>query len=157
MYKGHKLSYDFLYKSKFDKMVNIAYRTLGCMESAEDMVQETFFRALKSWNKVTEHPEPELWLIKTLTYLTNNEKKRHSNFAELPLDYFEGMADGQEEPLEYVLPKQMSEKDKQILIWRFEKRLDYRQMADLLGISESACRSRLSRAMKRYRDLVVKK
>ena len=49
------------------------------------------------------------------------------------------------------MPAQLSEEDKQLLIWRFEKQLSYREISGRLGISEAGCRSRVSRAVARCR------
>ena len=40
------------------------------------------------------------------------------------------------------------------MIWRYEQRLGFREIADKLGIAEASCRSRLSRAVKRCKELM---
>ena len=51
----------------------------------------------------------------------------------------------------------LSREDREILIWRFEEDLSYGELADRLGISETGCRSRVFRAVKRCRALWEKK
>lgn len=153
-----EISFDALYKSQYEKMIKLAYRMLGSMESAQDIVQEAFMLALLRWDEVSAHPLPEGWLALTVRNLVQNERRRYENHEELPLDSFTEQPDThQEHPLSYLLPKKLSEEDCRILIWRFEQQMDYQQMADRLGISESACRSRVARAVKRCRNLLTKK
>ncbi len=47
---------------------------------------------------------------------------------------------------------ELAEGDRQVLLFRFLYDLDYREIACVLGISESACRVRVHRAMKRLRS-----
>lgn len=131
---------------------------LGSMENAQDIVQEAFMLALTCWDEVSSHPLPEGWLALAVKNLVRNELRRFSNHEELPLDFFaEQAAPRNEYPLSHLLSNKLSEEDRQLLIWRFEKQMDYRQMADRLGISETACRSRVSRAVQRCRNLFIKK
>lgn len=153
-----EISFNALYKSQYEKMIKLAYRMLGSMESAQDIVQEAFILALLRWDEVSVHPLPEGWLALTVRNLVQNERRRYANHEELPLDSFAEQPDTrQEHPLSHLLPEKLSEEDRRILTWRFEQQMDYRQMADRLGISESACRSRVSRAVKRCGNLLTKK
>ena len=52
-----------------------------------------------------------------------------------------------------TLPRQLSPQDREVLLWRFEQGLDYDEIANLLGISEVGGRSRVSRAVRRFRAL----
>lgn len=153
-----EISFNALYKSQYDKMLKLAYRMLGSPESARDIVQETFTLAFLHWDEVSTHPAPEAWLALTVRNLVQNERRRFFNHEELPLDSFKEHADTRTEyPLSHLLPKGLSEEDQRILIWKFEKQMGCQQIADHLGISETACRSRVSRALKRCKKLLTKK
>lgn len=57
--------------------------------------------------------------------------------------------------LDLLLPKQLSREEREILVWRFEQQMEYREIADRLGISEVGCRSRVSKAIahcRRYKN-----
>ena len=152
-----EISFDALYKSQYEKMIKLAYRMLGSMESAQDIVQETFMLALLRWDEVSVHPLPEGWLALTVRNLVQNERRRYANHEELPLDSFMEQPDTRQEyPLSHLLPKKLSEEDRQLLIWKFELQMDNRQIADRLGISITASKNRVSRAVKRCRNLLKK-
>ena len=53
-----------------------------------------------------------------------------------------------------LLPDALSDKDREILLLRFEKKMDHPDIAEYYGISESASRKRLSRALKNCRKLM---
>ena len=142
-----------LYEELHDKMLRVAYRMTGSMDAAEDLVQETFLFALFRQDELLRHPLPEGWLMRTLQNLVLNERRKAAAHAEVPLDSLLNLADeSAAAPLEEALPRQLSQQDREILIWRFEQDLDYSQIADRLGISETGCRSRVFRAIRRCRD-----
>ena len=57
-----------------------------------------------------------------------------------------------------ILPDSLaiSAKDREILLLRFEKKMDHPDIAEYYGISESASRKRLSRALKNCRKFCAK-
>lgn len=65
---------------------------------------------------------------------------------EVPLDaLFDQAAEADSPPLAESLPRRLSPQDREVLLWRFEQGLDYDEIAERLGISETGCRSRVSR------------
>jgi len=58
-------------------------------------------------------------------------------------------------PLDHVLPAQLNGEERKVLIWRYEQRINYSEMADRLGISEAACRNRVSRAVAKCRKYMM--
>lgn len=144
-----------LYEKQYEKMMRFSYRMVGTVEGAQDLVQETFLIALYNQDKLFGHPNPEGWLMKTLRNRILNEQRRVQNHMEIPLDTVVNMLSKEQDlPLESVLPKQLSKEEREILIWRFERQMDYRDIADRLGISEAGCRSRVSRAVARCKKFL---
>ena len=126
-----------LYLQLYEKLFRVAYRMMGSSESAEDLVQQTFLLALFQGEALRAHPCPEGWLMKALHNLAINERRRTA----------------QRGALAETLPRQLSPQDREVLLWRFEQGLDYDEIANLLGISEVGGRSRVSRAVRRFRAL----
>ena len=137
-----------LYETQYEKLFKVAYRMIGSTESAQDLVQEVFLLALFHQDELSTHPLPEGWLMITLKNLVLNERRRMKSHPEVPLgSIVEVSGEEPSTPLDMLLPKKLSEEDRKILIWRFEQQMEYREMADRLGISETGCRSRVSRAV----------
>ena len=144
-----------LYEDLHDKMLRVAYRMVGSVETSEDLVQNAFLLALFRENELMQHPNPEGWLMRVLQNLALNERRRLKSHPETSLDSLLDLAgETPANALEDMLPKQLSKADREILIWRFEQNMDYDEIAERLGISETGCRSRVSRAVKRCRELL---
>lgn len=148
----------WLYETYYERLLRAAYRMVGCVELARDLVQDVFLFALFHSDKLRDHPAPEGWLMLTLRNFVQNERRRSDKYSMVSLEAvgeFPGKTP--ELPLELFLPKGLSEAERTVLIWRFERRMEYREMADLLGISETGCRSRVSRAIERCGKLLREK
>ena len=93
--------------------------------------------------------------MRVLQNLARNEQKLAKQHPETSLDsLFYVAGETPSSSLDEVLPKQLSTQEREILIWRFEQNMDYSEIANRLGISEPGCRSRVSRAIKRCRELL---
>jgi len=77
-----------------DSLYNTAYRMTRSAEDAEDLVQETYFKAYKYYDKFEEGTNLKAWLFKILknTFINNYRKKklepRSVDFADIE-DSFE--------------------------------------------------------------------
>jgi RNA polymerase sigma-70 factor (ECF subfamily) len=88
-----------------DSLYNTAYRMTRSSEDAEDLVQETYFKAYKYYDKFEEGTNLKAWLFKILknTFINNYRKKklepRSVDFAEIE-DSFERIVrrDNNEQP-----------------------------------------------------------
>ena len=88
-----------------DSLYNTAYRMTRSAEDAEDLVQETYFKAYKYYDKFEEGTNLKAWLFKILknTFINNYRKKklepRSVDFAEIE-DSFERIVrrDNSEQP-----------------------------------------------------------
>src|SRR5215831_19188210 len=86
--------FDSLAMPYLDSLYNTAYRMTRSAEDAEDLVQETFFKAYKYYDKFEEGTNLKAWLFKILknTFINNYRKKklepRSVDFAEIE-DSFE--------------------------------------------------------------------
>lgn len=146
-----------LYESLHDKMIKVAYRMIGNIETAEDLVQSTFLLALFHQNELLQHPSPEGWLMRVLQNLALNERRRLKRHQDISLDTLINVAGvSPATSIREILPKKLPEHEKEILIWRFEENLDYDEMASRLGISPSGCRSKVCRAISHCRKLLEK-
>ena len=141
-----------LYYANQDKLFRLAYRLVGSEEKAEELVQEAFVLAILHEAELLTHPKPDKWLMVTLKYQILNYWRRKESSSELSLDdFFSLEAEPIRDPLETVLPKELTEAERQVLIWRVEEQLDYVEMSERLGVTQNACRLRLMRAVRECR------
>ena len=144
-----------LFDQEYPKLIRLAYRLTGSMEMAQDLVQETFLLAVVRYEELTAHPKVGGWLTMTMYNLARNERRRYERHPEIPLESVINVSkEDQPRSLEELLPYQLSASDREILIWRYALQLDYPDIASRLGISEKACRMRVSRSLKRCKEIL---
>lgn len=136
-------------------MVRLTYRRVGDGHLAEDLVQETFLTACWKADQVCSHPRPTGWLFETLNYLTLREVRR-SYHTEVLLDETSDAYGELELPMHIYLPAGLSEQDKELILLRVDKGLSFDEIAEYYGITNVACRKRLSRAIQKCRTLLEK-
>ena len=141
-----------LYRTNRDKMFRYAYRLIERVDKAEELVQEAFVLALIHESKLMNHPNPMSWLFVTLKYQIMNDRRRKESSSEISLDdFFSLEAEPLKETLDTSLPKELSDSERQLLIWKFEGQIDYEKMSERLGITKNACRIRVMRAVEKCR------
>ena len=144
-----------LYREEYPALYRVAYRLMGSRDDAQDMIQKTFLLAISQQEELSRHPNPGGWLVVTLNNLVKNERRRMSHQMEISLEdvsQFPAQEPGM--PFQESLPSGLSWEEQQFLSWKFELELDHREIARRLGISPEACRTRLSRLLKKCRVLM---
>src|SRR5436305_7837609 len=75
-----------------DQVYRVARRLVGSREEAEDLVQETYARAFRSWRQYTPGTNLRAWLLRILTNLNIDRGRRSQRTPDMqPLeegDYF---------------------------------------------------------------------
>jgi len=172
-------------KSEFAQMVEIhsavvyrlALKMLGVEQDAEDVLQETFIKAYKALPNFDGRSSLSTWLYR----IASNEalmilRKRKGKVAPLSIDEPLEMAEGEMEPLQIVdwccMPEEelMSAETRQYLnqavemlphslrtvfLLRDIEGLSTRETAEVLELSETAVKTRLSRARLRLREILT--
>ncbi len=146
---------DAFFREEYDTLYKLAYRlTGGEHEIAEELVQEAFVKALLNPERAKQKGNPAGWIVNTLKNLIRNEQ-RLAYHQDVPLEeQFRLAAPEPERSFSEILPDGLSKEDREILIWRVEEQLGYREIANRLGVSETGCRSRVFRAVKRCAELM---
>jgi RNA polymerase sigma-70 factor, ECF subfamily len=75
-----------------DQVFRVARRLVGSREEAEDLVQQTYERAFRSWKQFTPGTNLRAWLLRILTNLNIDRGRRQQRTPDMqPLeegDYF---------------------------------------------------------------------
>ena len=108
--------------------------------------------ALFQRETLSAHPALSGWLMVTLRNLIQNDRRREKPIS---LEEASGLpVETMPQSLDEILPTQLPKNDRELLIWRFEQNLSYQEIAERKGISEGACRTRVSRAVAKCRELL---
>lgn len=126
---------------------------------AEDLTGATFEKAFRSWRRFDpRRGTPRAWLCRiarstALDHFRTEERRRRREDR-----YARDLAEAEEPalgpgPLETALA-QLSPSEREVVALRVLLELDGPTVARLLGISATACSTRLSRALKRLEEMM---
>jgi RNA polymerase sigma-70 factor (ECF subfamily) len=137
-------------------MVKMATYLLKDQSIAEELVNEAFLILLSKRRDLEHHPNLPGWLSQTIKYLIANELNSARHRLEFPLENITDILvnDTYNQSLSELLPRDLSSKEREILILFYERQLSYEQIAAQLDISVLNCRTRLFRAKAHLRGLI---
>ena len=163
--RGEVSSLGILARRHQARVLDIAFRTLGRWDIAEDVAQETFLRVYRAARTYQPQAKFTTWLYRIVVNLCLDEQRRRAK-AALPLDAVapEGLPASQDNPLER---RELSElvrravqqlPDRQrlaVVLHRYDG-LSHTEISEVTGWSESAVESLLVRAYATLREKLAK-
>lgn len=159
-----------------DKIYRLGYKMLGNAQDAEDILQETFVKAFQHLGGFDGRSSISTWLYRIATNESLMYLRKHKK-TELSIDETLWSLDPEQEPMEIVdfccLPEnellsaesreyldsaieQLTPALRVVFILRDIEDLSTKETADVLGLTETAVKTRLSRARLRLRQLLSK-
>ena len=146
-------SFRRLYRTHHDRMMRMALRFFPKdQKAAEDAVHESFLKIIENFPKISEISWEELgpYVVTIVKNVSLNMLKKQKRLV-LTDDW--AAFEGAEEPSDgfgrlVALIRAMPETYRAVLEMRFVLEMDYREIAKVLGISESAVANRVSRGRK---------
>jgi RNA polymerase sigma-70 factor (ECF subfamily) len=162
-------SFEMLAMPMFASLYNVAHWLTHNREEAEDLVQETYVKALKGFASFQPGTDFRAWIYRILrnTFLTS--RSGLSVKMTVPLDREEDAigrpADSPEAVLLARADQQMVRSALECLPLQFREvivlcdieEMSYQEIAEIVGIPIGTVMSRLSRARKSMRELLVEK
>jgi RNA polymerase sigma-70 factor (ECF subfamily) len=156
---GAQPSFDAVVAEHLDGVYRYLVYLTGDRAAAEDLAAETFEKAFRSWRRFDpRRAAPRTWLC-TIARSTavdwfraeTRRRRREETYARDD-DLVEQFGDGLPGPLESAL-RELSPAEREVIALRVLLELDGPSAARVLGISRTACSTRLSRALKRLEEL----
>jgi RNA polymerase sigma-70 factor (ECF subfamily) len=125
---------------------------------AEDLASETFEKALRRWRGFDPgRGSARTWLLAiarttALDWFRSEERRRRREQTVAPPDvYMDAFDEGFSPPLQEALAT-LTAGEREVIALRVVLDLDSQAAARVLGISETACSTKLSRALKRLEE-----
>jgi len=146
--------FEELVKMYSERIYKLVYSRIGDYHDTMDVVQEIFYRAYRGYSSFRGEAHPFTWLYRIALNTTNRYLSKLGRRKEVSLERdFVHMDDPQERveldeekmKLRKMLTK-LNDEHRTILFLRYYEGLDYKEIADILGIPMGTVRSRLSRA-----------
>ncbi len=125
---------------------------VGNSDTAQDLVQDIFLHALRSWDRFEHRASPRTWLWAiTRNVLTDHYRRRHHDLVQL--SEVPELAANPEDPTDRVFLEealaQLPLAQRRVFIMRVIEDRSSRETAQRLGWTEVRVRVTLHRAMKR--------
>jgi RNA polymerase sigma-70 factor (ECF subfamily) len=155
----------------FDQLYNFAHWLTGDRNDAEDLVQETYVKALKGFKSFEEGTNPRAWMYRILrnTFLTSRSGLSAQNTAPLDEDDdIEELASHAVTPESLLLQQESSQAiidalanlpvaHREMILLSEVEELSYKEIAQVLAVPIGTVMSRLSRARKLMRNVLLEK
>jgi RNA polymerase sigma-70 factor (sigma-E family) len=152
------MDFSDFYLAYRDKCFKAVLASTGDRYIAEEMVAEAFARAWSMWEKVSRHPSPQAWVMRTA--LNANVSSWRKRRREVPLDIRQ-MPDGSSAEPGGAWPGEIGamnalarlpERQRQVIALRIFLDLDTAATAQVLGIAPGTVTAHLSRALSALRQ-----
>jgi len=155
-----------------DQLVNFAFRFLGDLEDAEDIVQETFLRVFRKKKAYKNVAKFSTWIYTITGNLAKTELRRRKRRKLLSITNL-GFEDkdfelpdpenGPEENVDNLIKDRviqkaintLPEKFKEVIIFRDIQELSYEEISKILKIPLGTVKSRVNRGRLKLREQLV--
>jgi RNA polymerase sigma-70 factor (ECF subfamily) len=132
----------------------------GDRSAAEDLTAETFEKAFRTWRRFDpRRGSPRTWLCQIARtsaidwFRAESRRKRREETYSRDLEQAIELIDGLPGPLEQAV-HELSPAEREVVALRVLLELDGPSAARVLGISQTACSTRLSRALKNLEERI---
>lgn len=147
------------YAASRDDCLRTVLASVGDLDTAQDLVDEAFARAWASWRKVSGHPAPRAWVVRTALNASVSAWRRRRKERPLPahtdVGPTEGLGPADSEPLSSDVMAAVARlpiRQRQVVALRIVLDLDTARTAEILGIAPGTVTAHLSRAVATLRD-----
>jgi RNA polymerase sigma-70 factor (sigma-E family) len=151
-----ELDFASFYEASRDDCLRTVLAAVGDADTAQDLVAEAFARAWASWRKVSRHPAPRAWVVRTaLNAGVSSWRKRRRDRPLLGEDRMPATADGPLAPMgrDLITALQgLPERQRQVIAFRIFLDLDTAGTARVLGIAPGTVKAHLSRGLATLRN-----
>ena len=137
------------FAASWDPCLRAVAASAGNMMLAEDQTAEAFARAWASWHKVSRHPAPRAWVVRTA--LNAGASWWHRRRKETALASHDIAAAGSQgtglDAAVLTALRRLPARQREVIVLRVFLDLDTDTTAGQLGIAAGTVRAHLSRAM----------
>ncbi len=150
------------------RIYRYVYRLTGDSDLAEDLTQDTFIKAYKSILKTRSELSLNAWLYRIATNVVNSMWRRRKLISFIPLvsdddtlassrlDHSGGHSGEPDNVIERISIEEsliaVPRESRTCMVLHYIEGLKYREIADILGISEEAVRKRVARGNQKFRQ-----
>jgi RNA polymerase sigma-70 factor (ECF subfamily) len=157
-----------LYETQSKKMYNIAFRILNKPEDAEEALYEAFLRIMDNVERINGLPYSArapfcATIVKNISKNMLRGKNLQLSFDEVAYSVADSNPDPQQDFFARIDSAYLTQsinslnpRDKNIILMKWAKKMKYKEIGQILGISEDAAMKRGQRALKRLQTIYFK-
>ncbi|MCR5651702.1 MAG: RNA polymerase sigma factor [Lachnospiraceae bacterium] len=167
MDKREKRPFEEVYDEYYDKVYRTVYMRILCRENTEDIVQDTFVKAMSAYDRFDPAISSVYTWISTIAtnalydyFRKTGSDKVISLEGYLEAGYEPGDADPELEKLTdgyarsaYLILRHLNAKERELLSMRFGREMSYKEMADCLSSNEKAVGMKMTRLFEKCRRI----
>jgi RNA polymerase sigma-70 factor (ECF subfamily) len=157
---GARPSFDVAVAENLDAVYRYLVFLTGDRAAAEDLSAETFEKAFRTWRRFDpRRGSPRTWLCQIARttaldwFRAEARRKRREETYARDLEHAAELMDGLPGPLEQAV-RDLAPAEREVVALRVLLELDGPSAARVLGISQTACSTRLSRALKKLEERI---
>jgi len=162
------LSFEEIYRTYADRILNLVFRMTGSEEVARDLTQDVFVKVYENLSTFERRSQVYTWLYRiAVNHVTNHMKKEQRRRWTRLLDenVTDILREGEPESTGASAQRSMEEAERAAVVWRAVQSLppkyrvpvvlyhyegmSYREIAEAVGISVSAVETRIHRGRKK--------
>ena len=161
------MTFEEVYDEYYEVVYKAVYMRLLNRENTEDVVQETFIKAMNAWESFdNDKAQVQTWLCTIakntmLNYIRDNKKHDSISYDDMNEQGFER---GEEDPElnaltddyakeAYAILSKLKEEDRELLVMRYIEELSYKEIASRIGSNDKAVAKKVERLLKKCREL----
>ncbi len=159
---SQRLDFAEFYRQARDECLRTILVSVGDQDTAQELADEAFARACASWRKVSKHPAPAAWVVRTALNLNISRWRRRHREVAVPdigtvADQLsaQGTGDSPVDPRIMAALLRLPVRQRQVVALRLFLDLDTGRAAEVLGVAPSTVKAHLARAVAALREDLV--
>jgi RNA polymerase sigma factor (sigma-70 family) len=151
---SQRLDFAEFYRGARDECLRTVLVSVGDYDAAQELVDEAFARACASWRKVSRHPAPVAWVVRTALNVNVSRWRRRRREVAVPdlgtvadLSTAHEAADSPVDPRIMAALLRLPARQRQVVALRLFLDLDTGRTAEVLGIAPGTVTAHLARAI----------
>jgi RNA polymerase sigma-70 factor (ECF subfamily) len=164
---GDLAAFEDIVRMHEKQVLNTAWRLLGSLEDAQDTAQEAFLRLFSNLKRLDDVRQVRPWLYRVTVNLCFDHRRRNRNFPGEGLGGLEAATPGLDPEITWLAQERrailerglatLPEKERAAVVLRDVEGLDTREVAEILGSSETTVRSQICVARAKLRKFVLRR